>query len=125
MPHPYVIRRTEISGFFGMLCLFGGYVALASDPTVASLRLHFLHTKDFGLLHSIGVVLLVLAGVLLSFAVYSQLRFGPSIKSVRTPAMIWPPRGFRAWFGVVVFVLVILLMAVFVFVHFVFTLVKT
>jgi hypothetical protein len=108
-----------------MLCLFGGYVALTSDPTVARLRLRFFHSQDLSPLHSVGAVLLVLAAFLLAFAVYSQLRFGPSIRSVRTPAMICPPHGFRAWFGVVVFALVILLMAAVVFVHFVFTLIKT
>jgi hypothetical protein len=124
MPHPYIIKRTEISGFFGFVCLFGSYVALTSDSTVARLRDCFLPAQP-ALLHSAGIVLLVLAVLLLGFAIYSQWRFGPRMSSVAAPAMLWPPRGFRAWFNVVLFVLVLLLMGAIVFAHLVFAFIKT
>jgi hypothetical protein len=48
--------------------------------------------------------------VLLAFAVYSQLRFGPPISAVPKSAP-WPPNSFHGWFGVFMFVVVIILMA--------------
>ena len=124
MPHPYIIKRTEISGFFGFICLFGGYFALTSESTVARLRDRLLPTHDPAVLHAAGVVLLVLAVLLLGFATYSQWRFGPRISSIPARLPLWPPRGFHAWFGVVMFVLALLLMGAIVFAHLVFTFIK-
>jgi hypothetical protein len=125
MPHPYIIKRTEISGFFGFVCLFGSYVALTSDSIVARLRDRFLPAQHPAPLHIAGVVLLVLAVLLLGFAIYSQWPFGPRMSSVSAPIALWPPRDFRARFGVAMFILVLVLMGAIVFAYLLFTIVKT
>jgi hypothetical protein len=76
MPHPYIIKRTEVSGFFGFVCRFASSIALTSDSTVARLRDRYLPTQHPAVLHITGVVLLILAVLLLGFAIYSQWCFG-------------------------------------------------
>jgi uncharacterized membrane protein YidH (DUF202 family) len=110
MAHPYIIRRTEISGFFGLLLLFLAFASGSHDPAVVKYRMQFTHVVDPRLLHTITVVCSVAGIALLVFAVYSQLRFGPPMSAVPRSAP-WPPTSFHGWFGVVMFVVIVILMA--------------
>jgi hypothetical protein len=66
-----------------------------------------------------------MAILLLGFAVYSQWRFGPAMSRVAGPTTYWPPQGWRAWLGLVMFVVVFLSMAVIVSLRVIFTFIKT
>ena len=64
----------------------------------------------YALFHTLTVVCSVAGIVLLAFFVYSQLRFGPSMKVVPRSAP-WPPNSFQGWFGLFMFIAGGILMA--------------
>ena len=92
MAHPYLTRRAQIIGFFGILLVFGTAWAVVLRSLVVAV------TAGAG------------AAVLLALAVYSQIRFGPRISEVPRSAP-WPPNSFHGWFGVFMFVLAAIGMA--------------
>jgi hypothetical protein len=89
MPHPYLTRRAQITGFLAILLVFGtGWAVVASSPVIA-------------------VSAAAGAAVLLAFAIYTQIRFGPRISEVPRAAP-WPPNSFQGWFGVFMFAVAII-----------------
>jgi hypothetical protein len=90
MPHPYVTRRAQISGFLGFAFLIAA-VVLGSQR-----------------LHAIAILTGSCGFLLLAFAVYSQIRFGPGFTAVPKSAP-WPPNSFSGWFGLVMFVVALIL----------------
>ena len=117
MPHPYIRRRAEMGGFLGLLCLFSGYAALTGEPRIVDVRHRLLELHDAVAVYRVGCILLFAGISLLAFAVYCQVRLRPSVDGGSTAESAWPPRGARAWFGIVTFVLVALLMAAIVLLH--------
>jgi len=89
MAHPYLTRRAQIIGFFGILLVFGAASAVVLRSPVVAV--------------SAGTG----AAVLLALAIYSQIRFGPRISEVPRSAP-WPPNSFHGWLGVFMFVLAIM-----------------
>jgi hypothetical protein len=96
MVHPYLTRRAQIMGFFGILLVFGMAWAI------------FLRSPVVAVSAAAGAV------VLLALAIYSQIRFGPRISEGPRSAP-WPPNSFRGRFGVFMFVLAIVGMILIVF----------
>jgi hypothetical protein len=89
MAHPYLTRRAQIIGFFGIMLVFGtAWAVVLRSPVLA-------------------VCAAAGATVLLALAIYSQIRFGPRISEVPRSAP-WPPNFFHGWFGVFMFVLAII-----------------
>ena len=92
MAHPYLTRRAQIIGFFAILVVFGTTCAV------------FLRSPIVAISAAAG------AAVLLALAAYYQIRIGPRISQIPRTAP-WPPNSFRGWFGVFMFVLAIVGMA--------------
>jgi hypothetical protein len=98
MAHPYVTRRARTLGLFAFLLLIGA---------------------GFGVARGLPVVAFsaaITGSVLLAFAVYTQIRFGPRISEVPRTAP-WPPQSFHGWFDVFMFVVAVIGMLVIVLWH--------
>jgi hypothetical protein len=125
MPHPYLTRRTEVFGFFAIICLFLAFATGTSDPSVVRLRFRFIGISDPASLHIMATAFAVAGVFLLAVAVFIQVRYGPKILEVHLRPASWPPRGWRLWFNVGILAFVFVLMAIVVIIHFFALLMKT
>lgn len=105
MPHPYLTRRARITGAAGTFLLI---VSFGSDL--------FPYPRQPAILVITSVVSALLGACFILLALYSQLRFGPAIAAIqRAP---WPPNSSRGWFGVFMFVIVLVAMTAVLIFHF-------
>jgi protein-S-isoprenylcysteine O-methyltransferase Ste14 len=126
MLRPYHLTwSARISGFFGFVLVIVGYLALTGDVAVTRLRDRLLQGPNVASLHYAGVVALVAGLLLIAVAVYSQMRFGPPLSTVRVRTPLWPPPDSRAWVAIIAFVVAALCMLAIVVVHVLFTFSKT